>query len=87
MTAKEPTFDPLNLPVKAFLAWAVNNELPMQEVVVSFRRGYVRAALTATKGNRSRAARLLGIHRNTLLRDIQALGLVGVRFDGPVEQG
>lgn len=41
----------------------------------SARLGVISLALTQSKGNRSHAATSLGIHRNTLARHMQELGL------------
>ena len=37
---------------------------------MSSRRGFIKRVLDRSKGNQSRAARLLGIHRNTLSRKV-----------------
>ncbi len=50
------------------------------EAVAALRRDLIREALEAAGGNRSRAARLLGISRQTLLYHMRVLGLGG----GPV---
>jgi DNA-binding NtrC family response regulator len=39
--------------------------------------GHIRDILTATKGNESEAARILGIHRDTLYRKLRRYGIVG----------
>jgi transcriptional regulator with PAS, ATPase and Fis domain len=52
--------------------------LPLHEARERFEQAYVLRALERENGNRSRAARLLGIHRNTLLA---RLAVWGVRPD------
>ena len=49
---------------------------PLAEVVAAAERTAVQAALRQAQGNKSQAARLLGIDRNTLKRKIAALSLV-----------
>jgi DNA-binding NtrC family response regulator len=41
------------------------------EAVNEFEKRFIRRALDRSNGNQSRAARLLGIHRNTLSRKIE----------------
>ena len=52
--------------------------LPLHEARDRFEQAYVLRALERENWNRSRAARLLGIHRNTLLA---RLAVWGVRSD------
>jgi DNA-binding NtrC family response regulator len=40
------------------------------EAINEFEKRFIRRALDRSNGNQSRAARLLGIHRNTLSRKI-----------------
>jgi len=49
--------------------------LPLQEARERFEQAYVLRALERENWNRSRAARLLGMHRNTLLARLAAWGL------------
>ncbi|MBN1848208.1 MAG: sigma-54-dependent Fis family transcriptional regulator [Deltaproteobacteria bacterium] len=41
-------------------------DLPLKEAVSAFEKQYIHEVLKKTHGNRTRAARLLGVHRNTL---------------------
>lgn len=60
----------LDLPVKsAFVTGALHDDVERLE------RQRIESALAASKGNRSRAARALGIARNTLLARLKAYGL------------
>ena len=52
---------------------AVASGIPMKETITDIVRRMIRVALQKTDGNRSEAAILLGKHRNTVLRKIQAL--------------
>ena len=47
-----------------------------------FERKFIQTALGKTKGNQTRAAQMLGIHRNTLNRKIQQLQLNGFKRNG-----
>ena len=43
----------------------------LEEAVVEFEKKFIRRALELSEGNRSRAAKALGIHRNTLSRKVE----------------
>ncbi|MFO8088841.1 MAG: sigma-54 dependent transcriptional regulator [Desulfatiglandaceae bacterium] len=45
----------------------------LKEAVKSFERSYIREILDQTGGNRKKASKILGVHRNTLLAKIQQL--------------
>ncbi len=45
------------------------------EAVREFRKAFIVAALRETNGNQSKAARVLGMHRNTLTRIASILGV------------
>ncbi|MDB4614067.1 sigma 54-interacting transcriptional regulator [bacterium] len=49
--------------------------LPLEKLLAEFEVTHIRAALAATKGNKSKAAELLGLKRASLLRRIKALGI------------
>lgn len=49
----------------------VRSEKRLEEAVREFERRYISVALEECGGNRSLAARRLGIHRNTLLNKIR----------------
>jgi len=42
----------------------------LQEAVTEFEKKFIKCVLEHTKGNQSRAAKVLGIHRNTLSRKV-----------------
>ena len=45
------------------------------EAVREFRKAFIATVLRENNGNQSKAARELGMHRNTLSRTVSALGL------------
>jgi DNA-binding protein Fis len=57
----------------------VERGILLEEAVTEFEKKFIKRALECAKGNQSRAAKLLGIHRNTLSRkvDIYKLDHVG----------
>ena len=48
----------------------VDRGIMFDEAINEFEKRFIRRALDRSRGNQSRAARLLGIHRNTLSRKI-----------------
>jgi len=54
----------------------------LRDEVDDLERERIEAALAASGGNRSRAARALGIARNTLLVRLRGYGLTGPRRSG-----
>jgi DNA-binding protein Fis len=48
----------------------VERGILFDEAMVEFEKRYIKRVLDRTNGNQSRAAQLLGIHRNTLSRKI-----------------
>lgn len=49
----------------------VDRGVPFSAALIEFEKKYIRRVLDHTHGNQSRAARLLGMHRNTLSRKIE----------------
>ena len=49
------------------------------ERVHAYKRTFVRSALLLHRGNPGRAARYLGVHRNTMTRLIRELGIQDLR--------
>jgi Fis family transcriptional regulator, factor for inversion stimulation protein len=47
--------------------------VPCSEAVREFQKAFIQAVLKDQSGNQCRAAKILGIHRNTLRRAIRAL--------------
>jgi two-component system response regulator PilR (NtrC family) len=48
---------------------------PLEEALTIYEKEYIKKALLKANNNRAEAARLLGVHRNTLLNRIKVLGL------------
>ena len=48
----------------------VEKRILLDEAVGVFEKKFIQTVLTQTKGNQSRAAEVLGVHRNTLSRKI-----------------
>ena len=51
------------------------SSIPYEEAVREFRRRYIQEVLANHKGNQCKAARELGVHRNTLSRMMTDLNL------------
>lgn len=61
--------------VTDLMHWSV----PYEQALTEFRREYVRQILVQAKGNQSQAAALMGMHRNSVRRYLDALGVDGRR--------
>jgi DNA-binding NtrC family response regulator len=57
--------------LESLVGQMVERGILLDEAVAEFEKKFIRTALDAVRGNQSRAARLLGIHRNTLSRKIE----------------
>ena len=53
----------------------VEHGIQFDEAVGEFEKRFIKAVLDGVRGNQSRAAEQLGIHRNTLSRKIEAYKL------------
>ncbi len=53
----------------------VEHGIHYSEAVGEFEKKFIRKVLERNNGNQSRTAQVLGIHRNTLSRKIEDLGL------------
>jgi DNA-binding protein Fis len=56
--------------LEALVGQMVERGILFDEAVNEFEKRFIKRVLDRSKGNQSRAARLLGIHRNTLSRKI-----------------
>lgn len=56
--------------LESLVGQMVERGILLDEAVNEFEKKFIRRALERTKGNQSRAARVLGIHRNTLSRKV-----------------
>jgi DNA-binding NtrC family response regulator len=54
--------------LEALVGQMVDRGIRFDEAINEFEKRFIRRALDRSNGNQSRAARLLGIHRNTLSR-------------------
>ncbi|PYV15489.1 MAG: histidine kinase [Acidobacteria bacterium] len=53
----------------------VERGVSYEDAIAEFEKRFIKEVLERSKGNRSKAASALGIHRNTLSRKIDGLGL------------
>ncbi len=53
----------------------VDNELPLKEVLKEFEKIYIETSTLKYNGNKTKMAKALGIHRNTLFNLIKALNI------------
>jgi hypothetical protein len=54
-----------------------NHEFFLEEAIGEFEKKFIQSALRKTEGNQSKAAKILGVHRNTLCRKIVQHNLNG----------
>jgi DNA-binding NtrC family response regulator len=71
---KDPVIHLNDIPILT-MTKAEIKDLPLKEAIKAFEKQYVGAALESVNGNRTRAAELLGIHRNTLAAKLNNLDL------------
>lgn len=64
-----------NLPPLAAIASKNGQQAPLREATQAFEKQYILSVLEAVQGNKTEAARRLGIHRNTLLTKTKELGI------------
>jgi len=56
--------------LEALVTQMVERGILLEEALSEFERRFIKRAMDQSAGNQSRAARLLGIHRNTLSRKV-----------------
>jgi DNA-binding protein Fis len=56
--------------LEALVGQMVDHGILFEEAVGEFEKKFIKRVLDRSNGNQSRAARVLGIHRNTLSRKI-----------------
>jgi DNA-binding protein Fis len=61
--------------LEALVGQMVDRGILLEEAVTEFEKRFIKRVLDRSDGNQSRAARLLGIHRNTLSRKVGAYRL------------
>lgn len=59
----------------ALINQMIEKEIDFEDALEEFQRRFIKKVLEKSKGNLSKAAKTLGIHRNTLSRKIATLGL------------
>jgi DNA-binding NtrC family response regulator len=65
--------------LEALVSEMIERRIYLGEAVDEFERKFIQTALTRTNGNQTKAARFLGVHRNTLNRKIVQHKLNGTR--------
>ncbi len=63
--------------LESLIRQLVDRGVPFPAALCEFEKKYIRQVMAQTQGNQSRAARLLGMHRNTLSRKMEAHQLDG----------
>jgi DNA-binding protein Fis len=61
--------------LEALVGQMVERGILFQEAVGEFEKRFIKRVLDRANGNQSRAAKVLGIHRNTLSRKIEGYNL------------
>jgi Fis family transcriptional regulator, factor for inversion stimulation protein len=61
--------------LETLIGQMVDRGILLEEAVTEFEKRFIRRALERSRGNQSRAARELGIHRNTLSRKVEVYKL------------
>jgi len=63
--------------LEALVGQLVDRGILLEEAVAEFERRFIKRVMDHEEGNQSRAARVLGIHRNTLGRKLEEYKLDG----------
>jgi DNA-binding NtrC family response regulator len=71
---KEPIIHLKDIPMFTITKTEIN-DMPLKAAIKTFEKQYVGAILESVNWNRTKAAEILGIHRNTLLAKINELGM------------
>jgi Fis family transcriptional regulator len=56
--------------LESLVGMMVERGIPLEEAVTEFEKKFIKRVLEHQNGNQSRAAKVLGIHRNTLSRKV-----------------
>jgi DNA-binding protein Fis len=56
--------------LESLIGMMVDRGILLEEAVTEFEKKFIKCVLEHSKGNQSRAAKVLGIHRNTLSRKV-----------------
>jgi DNA-binding NtrC family response regulator len=65
--------------LESLVAEMIERRIYLDEAVGEFEKRFIQTALTKTRGNQTKAAEVLGVHRNTLNRKIAQHKLNGHR--------
>jgi DNA-binding NtrC family response regulator len=65
--------------LEALVSKMIEHRIYLDEALDEFEKKFIQTALTKTRGNQTRAAEVLGVHRNTLNRKISQHKLNGHR--------
>jgi len=65
--------------LELLVAEMIEKRIYLNEAVDEFEKRFIQTALSKTKGNQTKAAEVLGLHRNTLSRKITQYKLNGRR--------
>ena len=65
--------------LESLVAEMVERSIYLDEALDEFEKKFIQSALTKTAGNHTKAAQILGVHRNTLNRKIVQHKLNGHR--------
>lgn len=61
--------------LEALITQMIDRGILYEEAVTEFEKRFIKKILDSSNGNQSKAARILGIHRNTLSRKMEAYKL------------
>ena len=56
--------------LESLVGMMVERGIPLEDAVTEFEKKFIKRVLEHQNGNQSRAAKILGIHRNTLSRKV-----------------
>ncbi len=56
--------------LESLIGMMVDRGILLEEAITEFEKKFIKCVLENAKGNQSRAAKVLGIHRNTLSRKV-----------------
>jgi DNA-binding NtrC family response regulator len=61
--------------LEALINQMIEKGVAYDDAVGEFQKKFIKGVLDRNRGNQSKAAKVLGIHRNTLSRKVEELGL------------
>jgi DNA-binding protein Fis len=65
--------------LESLVSEMIERRIYLEEALSEFEKKFIQSALTKTRGNQTKAAQVLGVHRNTLNRKITQHKLNGHR--------